>query len=150
NAFRVGHNPGWAIEPGATKISKRVVLGVGPKGQGGHSFVEKYLTRNWIQTKQGNPQWDRYWAYNITADDDWSLSTAEMVTLAKALAKSREAYGFGFHYVGPDITAFVSYDPFQLGLNRKVFPDGFDKAAEAIESIGASVEGYYGIGRVED
>ena len=24
---------------------------------------------NWRQTKQGNPQWDRFWGYNITFDE---------------------------------------------------------------------------------
>lgn len=148
--FRVGHNPGWNLEPKARAVTKKAVLGVAPKGKAGPWFVEKYLTPNWRQTRQGNPQWDRYWAYNITADEKWSLGTDEMLLLLKALAKAREAYGFGFQYVGPDITAFVKYQPFQLGLNRSVFPDGYDRVADAIEAIGSKNEGYYGIGRVED
>lgn len=150
SGFRLGHNPGWVIKPNETRTSKTAVIGVAREGEAGSGFVRNYLTPAWIQTKQGDPQWDRYWAYNITADTDWSLGTDEMIALAKALAKAREAYGFGFRHVGPDITAFVTYDPFRLGLNPQVFPGGFDKVSRAIESIGSKVEGYYGIGRVED
>ena len=147
NAFRVGHNPGWILGPGENATSKKAVLGVAPLGEAGHWFVTKYLQKNWRQHKQGDHQFDRYWGYNITSDEDWSLGTSDMETLARALKKTKEAYGFGFHYVGPDITALVSYDPYRLGVNRDVFPDGLQATAAAIASTGAAVEGYYGIGR---
>jgi hypothetical protein len=150
SAFRLGHNPAWVLQPGQAALTKKAVLGVAPAGQAGQWFMQKYLQPNWRQTRQGNRQWDRYWAYNITSDEKWSLGTAEMQTLAKALIKTRDAYGFGFHYVGADITAQVAYDPYRLGLNPHVFPDGFEKTAEAIESTGAAVAGYYGIGKPED
>jgi hypothetical protein len=150
NAFRVGHNPGWILKPGESAISKNAVLGVSPNGEAGHWFVTKYLQPNWRQHKQGDRQWDRYWAYNITSDDDWSLKTPEIRTLARALKKTREAYNFGFQYVGPDITALVSYDPYRLGVNPNLFPNGFEASAGAIASTGAAVEGYYGIGRPEE
>lgn len=145
--FRVGHSPGWLLQPGATATTKRAVLGVGKKGEAGRWLVEKYLTPNWRQTRQGNPQWDRYWAYNITFDEFWSLGTPEMLTLAKALGKAREAYAFGFRYVGPDISTYKGWK-----LNEGVFPDGekgFQKVVAAIEAAGSRVEGYYGVGAPE-
>jgi hypothetical protein len=148
--LRLGHNPGWALEPGASAASKKAVLGVGTRGEAGRWFVERYLTPNSRQRKQGDRQWDRFWCYNSVEDNNWSLRTSELLTLTKALAKTREAYGFRFRYVGPDETTFVTYDPFHLGLNDVLFPDGFAKDAEAIEATGASVEGYYGVGRVQD
>ena len=150
NAFRVGHNPGWILSPAESATSKKAVLGVAPRGEAAPWFVTKYLQENWRQHKQGDQQWDRYWAYNITSDEDWSLGTADMETLARALKKAKEAYGFGFHYVGPDITALVSYDPYRLGVNRHVFPDGFEASAAAIAATGAAVAGYYGTGRPEE
>ena len=128
-------------------MSKKAVLGVAPNGEAGHWFVSKYLQPNWRQHKQGDQQWDRYWAYNITSDNDWSLKTPGMLTLTRALKKTKEAYNFGFQYVGPDITALVSYDPYRLGVDPDLFPDGFEASAAAIASTGAAVEGYYGIGR---
>ena len=70
--------------------------------------------------KQGNPQWDRFWGYNITFGRAPVVGTPENLTLvAKALGKAREAYGFGFRYVGPDITTYKGW-----GLNQEVFSDG--------------------------
>ena len=145
--YRVGHNPAWILQSGEAALSKKAVLGVGGKGEAGRWLVEKYLMPNWRQTKQGNPQWDRFWGYNITFDEFWSLGTPENLTLAKALGKAREAYGFGFRYVGPDITTYKGW-----GLNQEVFSDGekgFQNVVAAIEAAGSRVEGYYGVGTPE-